>query len=149
MNALVDRDVIRALYDASHAGVKIDLIVRGVCCLRPGVPKKSETIRVVSIVGRFLEHSRIYWFRNGGNGHDELYLGSADIMERNLDRRVEAVFPVEDTALKRHLRDVVLPAYLRDTVNARRLHPDGTYTRVHPKDDAPPFDVQSWLLTHY
>lgn len=147
VNALVDRTIIRALYAASREGVEIDLIVRGPCCLRPGVPGWSETIRVVSVVGRFLEHSRIFYFRNGGA--DEVYLGSADLMERNLDRRVEVVFPVEDTALADHLRSVVLPAYLKDTVNARRLLPDGTYERVRPADGKPPFDVQAWFLDRY
>jgi polyphosphate kinase len=155
MNQLVDRTLIRALYAASRAGVRIDLIVRGICCLRPGVPGWSETIRVVSIVGRFLEHSRVYYFAHGGAGADgtpggdALYLGSADLMERNLDRRIEAVFPVEDPALKADLRDEVLPAYLRDTVNARELQPDGTWPRVRPAEGEAPFDVQAWLMNRY
>jgi polyphosphate kinase len=149
LNSLVDRETIRALYAASQAGVKIDLIVRGACCLRPGVPGVSETIQVVSIVGRFLEHSRVYSFRNGGGDNQEIYLGSADLMERNLDRRVEVVFPVEDPTLASHLRDVVLPAYLRDTVNARELRSDGTYVKVEPKSGTKPFDVQAWFLNHY
>jgi polyphosphate kinase len=111
------------------------------------VPGWSETIRVVSLVGRFLEHSRVYYFRNGGDG--ELYLGSADLMERNLDRRVELVFPIEDPDLKAHVRDTILPAYLRDTVNARRLLPDGSYERVLPEAGQEPFDAQSWLLSFY
>ncbi|MCC6313436.1 MAG: polyphosphate kinase 1 [Thermomicrobiales bacterium] len=147
VNALVDRQVIRALYAASRAGVRIDLIVRGQCCLRPGVPDWSETIRVVSIVGRFLEHSRIYWFRNGGN--DRLYLGSADLMERNLDRRVEVVFPIDDQEIARRIRSELLPAYLRDTVNARELQSSGSYLPVEPTDDRPRFDVQAWLLERY
>lgn len=147
MNALVDRTIIRALYAASRVGVRIDLIVRGVCCLRPGVSDWSETVRVVSVVGRFLEHSRVYYFHNDGD--DELLLGSADLMERNFDHRVEAVFPVEDQALKAQLRDVILPAYLRDTVNARRLHEDGHYRRVEADEGERPFDVQAWLLRHY
>jgi polyphosphate kinase len=147
MNALVDREIIRGLYAAAQAGVKIDLIVRGVCCLRPGVPGWSETIQVRSIVGRFLEHSRIYYFRHGGE--DTLYLGSADLMERNLDRRVEAVFPLEDPKLKAHLRDVILPAYLRDTVNARVLLADATYAAVKPPEGSEPFDVQRWLMELY
>jgi polyphosphate kinase len=147
MNALVDRELIRALYAASQAGVRIDLIIRGVCCLRPGVAGWSETIRVRSLVGRFLEHSRIYYFRNGGD--DLLYLGSADLMERNLDRRVEAVFPVEDPILKGHIRDVILPAYLRDTVNARELGADGAYVAVRPSEGEEPFDVQRWLMDLY
>ena len=147
VNALVDRTLIRALYAASRAGVQIDLIVRGPCCLRPGVPDWSETIRVISVVGRFLEHSRVYYFRNGGAS--EVYLGSADLMERNLDRRVEVIFPVDDSDLAAHIGEVVLPAYLRDTVNARELLPDGTYRRVEPAPGQPPFDVQTWLLGLY
>jgi len=147
MNALVDRVLIRSLYAASQAGVKIDLIIRGVCCLRPGVPGWSETIRVRSIVGRFLEHSRIYLFRHGGE--DALYLGSADLMERNLDRRVEAMFPIEDDVLKRHIRDLLLPAYWRDTVNARELQSDGRYVSVVPNEGEDPFDVQRWLMDLY
>jgi len=146
-NALTDREVIRALYAASRAGVDIDLIVRGPCCLRPGVPGWSESVRVVSIVGRFLEHSRIYAFGSGDAA--EVYLGSADLMERNFDRRVETVFRVDDRALAAHLRAVVLPAYLRDTVNARELHPDGSYTRRVPAPGEAPFDVQQWLLDLY
>lgn len=147
MNSLVDRELIRALYAASRAGVEIDLIVRGVCCLRPGVPGWSETIRVRSLVGRFLEHSRIYYFGNGGD--DELYLGSADLMERNFDRRVEVVFPVEDESAKAHLRDVVLPTYLRDTVNARTLTANGVYVPAVPADGDAPFDAQRWFIEHY
>ncbi|MBA2518773.1 MAG: polyphosphate kinase 1 [Chloroflexia bacterium] len=146
-NALVDRTIIRALYAASRAGVKIDLVIRGACCLRPGIPGWSESIRVVSIVGRFLEHSRIYYFRNGGE--DEVLLGSADLMERNLDRRVEVIFPVDDAAMAAHIRDDLLPAYLRDTVNARQLQPDGSYQRILPAGDDPPFDVQHSFLTAY
>ncbi|MBA3450685.1 MAG: polyphosphate kinase 1, partial [Chloroflexia bacterium] len=116
LNSLVDRQSIRALYKASQAGVKIDLIVRGACCLRPGVPGWSDNIRVTSIIGRFLEHSRIYYFANGGQ--DEVYLGSADLMERNLDRRVEVVFPIEDRTWAAEIRDEIIPAYHRDTVNA-------------------------------
>jgi polyphosphate kinase len=147
MNSLVDRDVIRMLYAASQAGVEIDLIVRGVCCLRPGVPGWSEHIRVRSLVGRFLEHSRIYYFGNGGA--DEVYIGSADIMERNFDRRVEVVFPIEDELLKAQLRDVILPAYFKDTVNARCLNSDGTYSPVEPAPGEEPFDVQRWLIDYY
>jgi polyphosphate kinase len=140
-NTLTDPEMIEALYDASTAGVMIDLIVRGVCCLRPGVPGLSDRITVRSIVGRFLEHSRIFYFRNGGN--HEVYLGSADLMSRNLDRRVEVVFPVEDPALVRRLRDDVLRIYLEDTVNAHLLQPDGTYARVDGKE---PCDSQAWFL---
>lgn len=146
-NALVDRTIIRALYKASQAGVPIDLIVRGACCLRPGVPGWSETIRVISIVGRFLEHSRIYIF--GSKGPAGVYLGSADLMERNLDRRVEVVFPVEEPALAIQIRDDIASKYLGDSVNARELQPDGSYRRVQPPAGLEPFDVQAWLLDRY
>ncbi len=125
MNALVDRACIYALYRASQAGVKIDLQVRGMCCLRPGVPGLSETITVTSIVGRFLEHARIYYFRNGGD--EELFLGSADLMPRNLDRRVETVFPIESPHLRHRILHEILEVHLRDTVQSRRLLSDGTY----------------------
>jgi polyphosphate kinase len=127
MNALVDTRAIRLLYEASQAGVKVDLLVRGICCLRPGIKGVSENIRVTSIVGRFLEHSRIYYFRNGGQ--EELYMGSADLMPRNLDRRVEVIFPVSDPKLLRHLRDDVLSVYLADTVKARHMQASGSYSR--------------------
>ncbi|MEJ7763139.1 MAG: polyphosphate kinase 1 [Thermomicrobiales bacterium] len=144
MNQLVDQAIIRALYAASREGVTIDLIIRGICSLRPGVPGWSETIRVRSLVGRYLEHSRIYVF--GGPGPDRrVYLGSADLMERNLDRRVEAVFPLEDPRSLTYLADEVLPAYLRDTFNARSLRPDGVWERVLPVQGEEPFDVQAWL----
>src|SRR5262245_56994273 len=118
-NAVTDPAVVRALYRASQTGVEVDMIVRGVCCLQPGLAGVSDRIRVRSVVGRFLEHSRVYWFANGGDG--ELYLGSADLMERNLDRRVEAVCRVQDPAIASHVRDVVLEAYLRDTDRAYLL----------------------------
>jgi polyphosphate kinase len=114
--------------------------VRGICCLRPGVPGISETIHVRSIVGRFLEHSRIFWFRNGGR--EEVYLGSADLMRRNLDRRVEVVFPIQDAELLRHLRDDVLQGYLDDNVRARVMQPDGTYQRLRPGEGEPARDSQ-------
>ncbi len=144
-NTLSDTPIIRALYAASQAGVKIDLIVRGVCCLRPGVPGISENIRVLSVIGRFLEHSRVYYFHNGGRY--QIYLGSADLMRRNLDRRVEVLFPVEDAGLKRHIRDDILEVYLRDTVLAHELHSDGTYRRLRPAEGEAPFSSQQWLLT--
>jgi len=128
MNALVDGAVIRALYRASQAGVPIELVIRGICCLRPGLPGVSETIRVRSIVGRYLEHSRIFYFANGGS--PEVHLGSADWMPRNFDRRVEVVFPVEDKALKQRLIDEVLAVTLLDDAKARVLRRDGTYARV-------------------
>ena len=128
MNALVDPQMIQLLYRASQAGVKIDLLVRGICCLRPGVPGVSENIRVTSIVGRFLEHSRIFYFRNGGDA--EIFLGSADLMPRNLDRRVELLFPVLDAGLRARIRDEILTEYLLDNVKARRMFPDGSYRRA-------------------
>jgi polyphosphate kinase len=128
MNALIDPAMIDLLYRASQAGVKIDLLVRGMCSLRPGVPNLSENIRVISIVGRFLEHSRVYYFRNGGQ--EELYLGSADLMQRNLDRRVETVFPVLDPALMRRVKVEVLDLGLQDNVKAREMRSDGTYAFV-------------------
>ncbi len=144
MNALVDKGMIQLLYQASQAGVQVDLLVRSICCLRPGLPGISENIRVISIVGRFLEHSRIYYFRNGGN--EEVYVGSADLMPRNIDRRVEVLFPIEEPRLIRHLRDDVLETYLSDTVNARRLLPDGAYERIKPGAKRTPLDSQARLL---
>ena len=147
MNQLTDGPIIRALYRASQAGVQIDLLVRGVCCLRPGVPGVSESISVTSIVGRFLEHSRIYYFRNAGD--EEVYLGSADLMGRNLDHRVEVVFPLEDGPLRQQVRDGILRVQLADTVKARRLRPDGTYERVRPaRLGEEPLDSQAWFLAH-
>ena len=146
-NALADPAVIRALYKASQAGVHIDLIVRGVCCLRPGIPGISERIRVRSIVGRFLEHSRIYYFANGGE--PEVYIGSADLMERNLDRRIEVLCPVADPDLKTHLRDVVLAALVADNERAWELKTDGTYVRASAPPDAVPVNAQQLLLAHY
>jgi polyphosphate kinase len=144
MNALVDKACIRALYRASQAGVKIDLQVRGICCLRPGVPRVSETITVTSIVGRFLEHSRMYYFRNGGD--EELFLGSADLMPRNLDGRVEVLFPIESPPLRAALRDGVLFTQLRDSAKASRLLPDGSYEKVQAKEGEKPFNSQEFLL---
>jgi polyphosphate kinase len=147
MNSLVDRETIRALYTASQAGVRIDLIIRGICCLRPGVPGVSDTIRIISLVGRFLEHSRIYYFRN--DGEPKVYIGSADVMERNFDRRVEVIAPVDSPELIAHLRDVVLDAYFRDTHNARQMQSDGTYTPVTPRKGEEPFDAQLFFLDFY
>jgi polyphosphate kinase len=147
MNSLVDRETIRALYAASQAGVRVDLIVRGICCLRPGVPGWSETIRVISLVGRFLEHSRIFAFRN--NDDPRVYIGSADAMERNFDRRVEVITPVDSPELRDHIRTNVLSAYLRDTVNARELQSDGAWIPVKPVRGEKPFDVQRWFRHHY
>jgi polyphosphate kinase len=140
VNRLADIEIIRTLYDASQAGVKIDLIVRGVCMLRPGVEGLSETITVRSVVGRFLEHSRFFYFANGGA--EEFYTGSSDWMPRNLNRRVEVVAPVHDARLRRHLKDVILAAYLRDNVKARKLLPDGSYERIRPAEGEERFDSQ-------
>jgi polyphosphate kinase len=146
MNALVDRPMIQLLYAASQAGVKIDLLVRGICCLRPGLPDISENIHVTSIVGRFLEHSRIYYFHN--NGKEEIYVGSADLMPRNIDHRVEVLFPIESPELIQHVHDDILEVYLADTMKARRLMPDGSYERVKPKGEQLPFNSQAWLISH-
>jgi polyphosphate kinase len=143
LNRLADANIIQALYDASAAGVAIDLIVRGICMLRPGVPDLSENIRVRSIVGRFLEHSRIYYFAN--DGAEEVYIGSADWMPRNLNRRVEVVCPINDLRLKEYLRRDVLDAYLRDNLNARVLLPDGSYERLQPDPGAEEFDSQIYF----
>ncbi|MFZ0427657.1 MAG: polyphosphate kinase 1 [Acidobacteriota bacterium] len=140
MNALVDKACIRALYQASQAGVRVDLQVRGVCCLRPGVPRVSEHISVTSIVGRFLEHSRIFYFRNGGN--EEIYLGSADLMPRNLRGRVEVLFPVEELRLKEAIRKEILDLHLRDNVKSWRLLSDGTYEKIRPEPGQTPVDSQ-------
>jgi polyphosphate kinase len=144
MNSLADPKLIRTLYKASRAGVKIQLLVRGICCLRPGVPGVSDNIEVTSVVGRFLEHSRVYYFRNGGA--EEVYIGSADLMSRNIDHRVEALVPVEDPNIIRTLIDRVLPIYLADNVKARQMLPDGTYTRKKPVDGQPAVSSQEWLI---
>jgi polyphosphate kinase len=145
MNALLEPSVIEALYQASQAGVDVDLIIRGLCILRPGVPGLSERIHVRSIVGRFLEHSRIFHFANGGDY--EIYLGSADWMPRNLFERCEVVFPVRDPAAKARIHDEILPAYLADTVKARLQQPDGNYVRAsNVLKDAPPFASQEFLM---
>ena len=143
MNALVDPQMIAALYEASRAGVKIDLIVRGVCCLRPGIEDISENIRVISIVGRFLEHSRIYYFQNGGL--EEVYIGSADWMTRNLDRRVEACAPVEDTTLAKDLQEI-LGIMLADNCKAWELQPDGSYIQRRPPEHAKEQSAQKILM---
>ncbi len=143
LNRLADPNIIHLLYDASASGVAIDLIVRGICMLRPGVPGLSENIRVRSIVGRFLEHSRICYFANDGD--EEVYIGSADWMPRNLNRRVEVVCPINDPTLKTYLMQEALDAYLRDSVNTRVLLPDGSYERVQPEAAAEEFDSQIYF----
>jgi polyphosphate kinase len=134
MNALVDPEIIAALYAASRAGVTVDLIVRGICCLRPGVPGVSDNIRVLSVVGRFLEHSRAFCFRNDGTW--EVFIGSADWMPRNLDRRIEAVAPVEDPVHRQAILDV-LERMLRDNRQAWDLQADGSYVQRRPAPGEP------------
>jgi polyphosphate kinase len=142
MNSLEDPAMIRLLYEASQAGVHVNLLVRGLCCLRPGVEGVSTNIRVISIVGRFLEHSRVYYFRNGGN--EEIFLGSADLMGRNLDRRVEVVFPVEDRKLVARVRGEILGTYLADSRNANYMQSDGTYRK--PEAGLDPLSAQAHFL---
>ena len=143
-NAIVDPGIIQLLYEASQAGVQVDLLIRGICCLRPGMKNISENIRVISVVGRFLEHSRIFYFYNGGK--EEIYLGSADLMTRNLNHRVEVVFPVESAEHVRYLRDHVLDLYLKENARAWRMQADGKYKREHLNDDDKRIDVQEWLM---
>jgi polyphosphate kinase len=143
MNALEDPAMIRLLYRASQAGVKVDLLVRGICCLRPGTAGVSENIRVHSIVGRFLEHSRIFYFRNGGA--EEVYLGSADLMRRNLSHRVEIIFPIESARLVRRLKDI-LDVYLADEAKVRCLQPDGSYTRSPRRKEPGAVNAQALFL---
>ncbi len=145
MNAIIDPRMIQLLYTASQTGVKVDLLVRGMCCLRPGVKGVSDNIRVISVVGRYLEHSRVYYFQN--NGKEEIYLGSADLMQRNLDHRVEVVFPVERPEHIQHLRENVLAAYFRDNTRARVMNSDGTYIRLKPKEKEEKVDIQQWLMS--
>ncbi|MBN2299220.1 MAG: polyphosphate kinase 1 [Deltaproteobacteria bacterium] len=147
MNSLVDRRIIASLYRASQAGVKVDLQVRGICCLRPGIKGVSENISVTSVVGRFLEHSRIYYFRNGGE--DEVFIGSADMMPRNLDRRIEVLFPVTDKPLKKIVLEEILTLHIRDNMQSRRLLPDGDYVRLTPKKGEEQVDSQVSLINNY
>jgi polyphosphate kinase len=150
VNALLDQPVIEALYRASRAGVQIDLIVRGACALRPGVKDVSQKIRVRSIVGRFLEHSRIFYFANGGQ--PDLYLGSADWMPRNLYERVEVMFPVKDGALRNRIFDEILQNYLRDNDKTRTLRSDGSYSRASSarssrlRRNGHPFSAQAFFI---
>ena len=142
-NQLVDRKIIRALYMASMAGVKVKLLVRGICCLRPGLPGVSENITVRSIVGRFLEHARVYWFRNGGNPC--MFMGSADMMVRNLDRRIEVLTPVLDENIRRTLGDI-LRLQLEDNMQAWELRGDGMYARLQPENEQAGVNSQERLL---
>src|SRR5215472_6754751 len=144
MNALADPPLIRALYRASQAGVKIQLLVRGICCLRPGVPGLSENIEVYSVVGRFLEHSRLYYFLNGGD--EQVFMGSADLMPRNIDHRVEIISPIEDQGIVRRICDEVLGVYLADTTKTRQMTATGAYVRKRPTDGKKTFNAQEWLL---
>lgn len=146
LNSLVDPEVIDALYKASQEGVKVDLVIRGICCLRPGVKGMSENIRVVSIVGRFLEHSRIYYFANGGE--PEAYIGSADMMRRNLDRRIEALVPVESPDHIQHLHDVILMPSFKDNQQAWRMNGNGEYARRQAKKKEKAFNLQEWLMEY-
>ena len=145
VNALVDPEVIESLYQASNAGVKIDLIVRGVCCLRPGVKGMSENISAMSVIGRFLEHSRIYWFEN--DKEPEVYIGSADVMRRNLDRRVEVLAPVLDLNLKLHIRSHILENSLNDTEKSWRLNSAGNYVKERKKGSVE-LNSQDWFMQH-
>ncbi len=143
-NSLVDPGIIALVVEAVQAGVDVDLLIRGICCMRPNVPGAKGRLRILSVLGRFLEHSRIYWFRN--HGDEEIWLGSADLMQRNLDHRVEVLFPVESPRWIRYLRDEVLEPYLVDNRRVRELMPDGTYTRLKPAEGAPDADVHAVLM---
>ena len=144
MNALEDPEMIKLLYRASQAGVRVDLLVRGLCCLRPGIPGISDRIQVSSAVGRFLEHSRIYYFGNGGR--EEVFLGSADLMPRNLNRRVEIVFPVESPSLVKRIRQEILDVYLTDDVNTYRVGSDGVYRRAPRKETGGGIDAHERFM---
>ena len=143
MNSLVDTQIIRTLYQASQAGVKIDLIIRGICCLRPGIEGVSENIRVISVIGRLLEHSRIFYFHNGGD--EAIYIGSADWMSRNLNRRGEAVAPVETPKLREELQEI-LGVLLADNRQAWELQSDGTYLQRRPDNEAQAQSAQATFV---
>lgn len=145
-NALIDPPIIELLYKASQAGVRVILILRGESSLRPGVKGLSENIRVISVLGRYLEHSRIYYFYNDGD--EEVYMGSADLMQRNLNRRIETLFPVEDPDLIKYVRDQILRVYLRDNTKARLMKPDGSYYLVKPQKGEKPFSAQEHFMYH-
>lgn len=145
-NSLTDARMIAKLYEASRAGVQIDLIIRGICCLRPGLPGISENIHVRSIVGRYLEHSRIYYFANDGD--PVMYVGSADLMDRNLNRRVEVLYPIEHPSMRQEVLDTILRVQLSDNVRARVLQPDGTWIRVQPDVDERPLDSHEWAMKY-
>ena len=144
MNSLQDEKVAKALYKASRNGVDVDLIVRGICCIRPGIPGVSDRIRVRSIVGRYLEHSRIYMFQNGSD--PEIYTGSADWMPRNLRRRVEILCPIEDPVLVRRIQSEILSPCLADNLKARELLPDGDHRRIGPSNGRPALSSQEVMM---
>ncbi len=144
MNALVDKPMIKLLYEASQAGVRVDLICRSMCSLRPGIEGISENIRVISLLGRFLEHSRIYYFHNGGD--EQIYMGSADLMPRNLNNRVEVIFPINDPQIVRYIRDTILETYLKDNLKAYEMASNGVFTPVQPNDGDPQLASQEWFI---
>jgi polyphosphate kinase len=146
VNAIVDTRFIALLYEASQAGVKVDLFVRSMCSLKPGIKGVSENINVVSIVGRYLEHSRVYYFHNGGK--EEIYMGSADLMSR-IDHRVEVLFPIENAEHVRYVRDKMLETYLKDNTRARVMQEDGTYVRLKSPGADKAVDVQEFFMNHY
>jgi polyphosphate kinase len=146
MNALVDRECIIELYRASQAGVKVELQVRGICCLRPQVPGISENIRVTTIIGRFLEHARFYYFHNGGDS--DVLVGSADLMPRNLDRRVEILYPIRDSAIRSAFSGTIIPQQLNDNEKLHEMNQDGSYSRVVRNESVQPLNAQDWFLSH-